>query len=106
MRWKDIYQGASVYHAFQLHLGPGIVKDVITIKEKPLQKPIRRILVEFQQSDKIVEANINELRISPNKRRIKDMVALYQSRGQPVIDHGDWFEVKNYEVQEEVHSTD
>lgn len=94
MRWKDIKKGDVVYHTIFTHWGRGVVKEIrhTTGLENMFEKgrglgPVR-IMVDFEGIDGLARMTSRELRKTPNRKKIKDMVALYKKRGVDAVDGG------------------
>ena len=91
MIWGDICTGATVYHTLMTHWGKGIVKEVVLVDalERVFERGTRRILVDFKHRPLTVRLTLRELRKTPNRRKIRDMVKFYQGRGVDAKDGGD-----------------
>ena len=91
MKWKDIYKGAVVYHCVYTHWGKGIVQDVVVANlfEYLFEKGNRRVLVKFVAHDTVTRIQSNSLRKTPNRKKIRKMVALYRKRDVAAEDGGD-----------------
>ena len=91
MKIKDIKPGTIVYHSIFTHWGKGRV--IRTTGRNLLERLFGRgkILVEvkFDTKNNVVRMRPNELRKTPNKKKIRDMVSLYATRGVVAKDGGD-----------------
>lgn len=92
MNWKDVQLGSVVYHRIYAHWGKGVVDDVVpanafeTLFERGSR---RRAIVSFEGNEKPVRLKATEIRRTPNRKKILEMVKLYESRGEQAIDGGD-----------------
>ena len=91
MNWRDITSGGVVYHSLFTHWGPGTVEKVVSVDllESMFERGNRRVLVKFDCHETAVRLRNTEIRKTPNKRKIREMVAVYQSRGVDARDGGD-----------------
>lgn len=91
MRWNDIYPGAIVYHKIYTHWGKGVVEKVVSTTglEAMFERGSRRAIVRFEHEEGAARCNASVLRTTPNKKKIREMVKLYQERGVDAQDGGD-----------------
>lgn len=91
MNWRDIRRGMTVYHTIFTHFGPGIVEGIVTCDglERLFERGNRRVLVLWDKSDKASRMQLREIRKTPNKKKIRTMVEIYQRRGVDAKDGGD-----------------
>ena len=93
MRWADLKPGAIVYHTIMTHWGKGIVEKIQdsnfleAIFEKG--KGNRRLIIRFEGRDNLARMSNRELRKTPNKKKIREMVIFYNGRGVNAVDAGD-----------------
>jgi len=91
MNRRDIKRGMTVYHNIFTHWGPGCVIGIVAAGslERLFERGSLRVLVRFESHDKPVRLQIREIRKTPNRKKIKQMVDLYQRRGTNAIDGRD-----------------
>ena len=91
MNWRDVKRGMTVYHTIFTHLGPGTVVDIVPCcsLERMFERGNRRLLVQWAGGDKPNRTHLCEVRKTPNKKKIRDMVEIYQRRGVDAKDGGD-----------------
>ena len=91
MNWRDVKPGVEVYHGVYTHWGKGIVQRVVCVDylEALFERGSKRVLVQFEAHDTPTRMRLQELRKSPNRAKIKRMVAIYQKRGVDAKDGGD-----------------
>jgi hypothetical protein len=91
VRWNDIYPGAIVYHKIYTHWGKGVVEKVVATAglEAMFEGGSRRAIVRFEYEDGVARCNASALRPTPNKKKIREMVEMYQKRGVDAQDGGD-----------------
>ncbi len=91
MNWRDVQPGATVYHSLMTHWGKGIVRKVVPIGslESMFERGTKRVIVDFDGLDSPARLQLRELRKTPNRKKIRDMVAIYQKRGVNAQDGGD-----------------
>lgn len=90
MIWSEIRPGVIVYHGLFTHLGKGVVVCVqaANMFESMFEKGNRRVVVDWEDKDASSRHKLLELRKSPNKKKIRDMVRIYKLRGQEAKDGG------------------
>lgn len=83
MQWKDIKPGAVVFHTIFTHWGRGVVVHVrgVDVLENLFERGRWRAVVEFEGLDKRAALRASELRKTPNKKKMRAMIAFYQARG-------------------------
>ena len=91
MNRRDVTIGMTVYHGLFTHLGPGIVKDVCGTfgLEAMFEGRGIRVVVQFNDGKTPHRLRLSQIRKTPNRKKIKEMVAVYQSRGVDAKDGGD-----------------
>lgn len=91
MTWSDVREGGTVYHVLMTHWGKGIVEQVVLVSalERMFERGTRRVLVNFDAVQGTVRMTVRELRKTPNRKKIRDMVEFYQGRGVNARDGGD-----------------
>lgn len=98
MKRTDIKVGMTVYHSIYVHWGPGVVKEITyrNFVENLFEKGSTiRVVVEFDGLEEIVRVIPSLLRKTPNKKKIREMVAMYNKRGTAAIDGGDRLIISN-----------
>lgn len=90
MQWKDIVRGGKVYHTLFTHWGEGVVEriDGINFFEALCERGKRRVVVKFEFFDNSTRLQNTALRKTPNKKKIREMVASYKKRGVEAVDGG------------------
>lgn len=83
MKWSDIYPGVTVYHNMFTHWGPGVVKSVNTSYGRKFA------LVDFEFDEGMATSRATEIRMTPNRKKIKAMVKIYAAMGIDAKDGGD-----------------
>ncbi len=86
MKWADIHPGAIVYHGLLTHYGKG---TVIRIAESIFDKKLRAVIVKFEGRGATSRLRAGQLRKTPNKKKIRQMVKFYHDRGKVAADGGD-----------------
>ncbi len=91
MRWNDLRPGTKVYHTLFTHWGKGVVEriDGVGYLEGMFEGGDKRAVVRFEGCDGTVRIRANELRKTPNRKKIRSMVELYRKRGVDAVDGGD-----------------
>lgn len=91
MNWKDLKIGSTVYHTIMTHWGKGIVEriDGANYLEAMFEKGNRRIVIRFEGREGLARLQNRDLRKTPNKKRIREMVEFYKGRGVKAINAGD-----------------
>lgn len=92
MKWSDIRPGVLVYHSLYTHWGKGVVfriahVDALTAMFE--RGTTQRVLVKFEEHDEATLVTLQMLRKTPNRKKIREMVAMYQKRGVGAKDGGD-----------------
>lgn len=90
MNQRDIKVGGTVYHCIFTHLGKG---EVLSVGRKNGLEAIFdrgggpwRIMVRFEHSDgKVHRVTSRCIRKTPNRKKMREMVAVYADRGQTAI---------------------
>lgn len=90
MNWRDVHIGMVVYHVTFTHWGPGIVMAIASCNclEGMFERGSRRVIVRWESGSRH-RAHLRELRKTPNRKKIRSMVELYQRRGINAKDGGD-----------------
>ncbi len=91
MQWKDLRPGTVVYHNLLTHFGKGIVECVqgVEFLEGLFERGKRRAIVTFEGRSEKVRCRCGELRKTPNRKKIREMVQFYKARGRNVVHGGD-----------------
>lgn len=93
MHWADIKPGAVVYHRVYTSYGRGVVVGVTAsdwLEHAVLGKRRKYVVVRFEHSgSETNDCRLSVLCKSPNRKKIKEMVDFYTSRGTPAEDGGD-----------------
>lgn len=92
MKLEDLSPGVTVYNKLYVSWGKGMVIAVAHADglETLFERGSRfRVVVKFESMEKPVRLMPKFLRATPNRKRIKEMVAYYQSRDVKAIDGGD-----------------
>ena len=92
MNWHDIKPGTEVYHSLIVSRGKGIVEAVVGLD---LLEAVfehrggnKRIIVNWTDGAR-TRSSLRSLRKSPNRKRIRELVAYYETRGTVAEDGGD-----------------
>ena len=90
MKWREISVGGEVYHGVYTHWGRGVVRRVcgVNMMEAMFERGRRRVEVEFEGVEGVVRLEAAALRKTPNRRKIREMVAMYRKRGLDAVDGG------------------
>lgn len=91
MHWRDIKPGKVVYHSVYTTKGRGVVVGVTesSLLEAVVTGKVRKYaLVNFEHGGECT-CSLSMLRKFPNRKKIKEMIAYYTSRGTPAEDGGD-----------------
>ena len=91
MNLRDIKVGDVVYHSLYTHWGKGIVEKITMVNtmEKLFEFGTHRVIVRFAEHQTSSRVSLNEIRKTPNKKKIREMVEFYQKRGVDAQDGGD-----------------
>ena len=91
MNWRDVRNGMTVYNCVYTHWGKGTVLDVVSCDslERMFERGNRRVLVQYEGVERPVRQQLCEIRKTPNKKKIREMVELYPKRGVDAVDGGD-----------------
>ncbi len=91
MKWKDLRPGVIVYHNMFTTRGKGTVIRVLGVDALTslFERGRWRAEVQFEGCDGLAKMRASELRKTPNRKKINDMMALYKRRGIVAIDCGD-----------------
>lgn len=91
MNRRDITIGMTVYHNIFTHWGPGIVQRMSqpNLLESLFESKGYRVLVLWSHHPDPLRVQLKEIRKTPNRKKIRSMVALYQMRGVDAKDGGD-----------------
>lgn len=91
MKWRDLIPGTIVYHRIFTHWGKGVVQTVqgVDCLESLFERGKWRAIVKFEAHDNTSRMTARELCAKPNRKKIKDMIALYARRGVEAKDGGD-----------------
>ena len=95
MNRKNLRPGTVVYHSTFTSWGKGVVEQVVCAD--CLEALFERgrgsvwVIVQFEHRLPPGKARMSprELRKTPNRKKIKSMVALYAMRGETAVDGGD-----------------
>ncbi|MHC4868014.1 MAG: hypothetical protein ACYTEX_28415 [Planctomycetota bacterium] len=103
MKWTDIIPDTVVYHSLYTHWGKGVVQRIVHVD--PLtalfeKGTTRRALVQFEAQKEPVQVLAAMLRKTPNRRKIREMVAMYARRGVAAQDDGDRLILPNSAARE------
>jgi len=91
MNWNDIRPGTIVYHRILTHWGKGKVIKIsfVDCYEAMFERGSRRIVIDFEGLETPARLKLSAIRKTPNKKKIREMVAFYQGRGVDARDGGD-----------------
>lgn len=91
MRWRDVYEGAVVYHVTYVSFGRGVVSHIraATPLELIFDRRKKHVVVKFEHTDGLVDAQASQLRTTPNRKKIREMIAYYATRDKVAADGGD-----------------
>jgi ribosomal protein S17E len=91
MRWRDVYEGAVVYHVTFVSWGRGVVQHIRAATPLELIFIPRKkyVVVKFEHNECLVEAQASQLRTTPNRKKIRKMIAYYATRDKVAADGGD-----------------
>lgn len=80
-------KGMTVYHSTFTSWGKGVIREITSSIFDTRQK---FYVIDFDGRDEPVRLNsLRGIRSTPNRKKIKSMVALYESRGFKAVDGGD-----------------
>lgn len=93
MNRRDIRPGVTVYHRTYTHWGKGTVVriTVANVLENIFEcrSGSLRVVAEFEGLTKPARLPLRELRKTPNRKKIKEMVEFYKNHGIEAVDGGD-----------------
>lgn len=91
MRWRDVYEGAVVYHVTYVSFGRGVVSHIraATPLELIFDRRKKHVVVKFEHTDGLVDAQASQLHTTPNRKKIREMIAYYATRDKVAADGGD-----------------
>lgn len=91
MKRRDVKVGARVYHTVFTHWGSGVVQGIVRANamEALFERGAYRAVVHFAAHTESVRTILPHLRKTPNRKKIRDMVAMYRKRGVDAQDGGD-----------------
>ena len=87
----DVKVGDTVYHTLSTHWGPGIVEAIERAIpfETWFERGKFRVIVQFENHTGSSRLRFTELRKTPNRKKIREMVAMYRKQGVDAQDGGD-----------------
>ncbi len=91
MKWSDMKPGAEVYHSIFTHHGKGVVEKVVNadcLTRMFERGGPRRVIINWADGSRTT-TQLYAIRKTPNRKKIRDMVACYARRGKVAKDGGD-----------------